>query len=300
MPFQEWVEADIDDLQRLGLSKFYQSFIKYLHLGKRRQIMQTNNIRRSVLHMVHYSKSSHVGTCLSMVDILYTLYFKILIIDPLNPHKETRDKFLLSKGHGSAALYATLAERGFYPKHFLDQYYVDGGILPGHLDMEAVPGVEASAGSLGHGLAIGTGMAIANRQTGNPGRIYVLLGDGECNEGSVWEAVMLAATLRLDNLTAIIDYNKIQSFGRTNEVIDQTNMAERWRAFGWTTYEIDGHNLGDIEKSLLAPSQRPKVIIAHTVKGKGVSYMEDKLEWHYKSPNDEQLAQALLELEADR
>lgn len=258
--------------------------------------MQLNNIRHSVLHMVHYSKSSHVGACLSMVDILFTLYFRILNIDPQNPLKADRDKFILSKGHGSAALYATLAERGYYPKSHLDLFYVDGGMLPGHLDMEAVPGVEASVGSLGHGLSIGVGMAISNRQTGNPGRIYVLLGDGECNEGSVWEAVMLAATLKLTNLTVIVDYNKIQSFGRTNEVIDQTNMAERWSAFGWHAMEVNGHQIAELETSFHAVSNLPKVIIAHTVKGKGVSFMEDRLEWHYKSPNDEQFAQALLEL----
>lgn len=173
--------------------------------------MENTNIRKSIIHMVHYSKSSHVGTCLSIVDILYTLYFRIMNINPLNPEKPDRDKFLLSKGHGSAALYATLAERGFFPKEYLDKYYIDGGILPGHLDMEAVPGVEASAGSLGHGLSIGLGMAIANRQTNNPGHVYVLVGDGECNEGSIWEAIMLASTLKLENLTAIVDYNKLQS-----------------------------------------------------------------------------------------
>jgi len=260
--------------------------------------MHTKNIRRSILHMVHYSKSSHVGACLSMVEILYTLYFKILHIDPLQPLLADRDKFLLSKGHGSAALYATLAERGFYPLAHLEQYYTDGGILPGHLDMDAVPGVEASAGSLGHGLSIGVGMAIANRQTGNPGRVFVLLGDGECNEGSVWEAVMLAATLKLKTLTVIVDYNKIQSFGRTNEIIDQSNMVERWRTFGWDAVEVDGHNVAALEACFRKESNLPKAIIAHTVKGKGVSYMEDKLEWHYKSPNDVQLAQALSELEA--
>ncbi|HEY0826627.1 MAG TPA: transketolase, partial [Bacilli bacterium] len=236
------------------------------------------NIRKSILHMVHYSKSSHVGTCLSMVEILYTLYYRVMNIDPQNPARTDRDKFILSKGHGSAALYATLAEKGFYDKSVLDRYYIDGGLLPGHLDMEAAPGIEASAGSLGHGLSIGVGMAIANKQTGNPGRIYVVLGDGECNEGSVWEAIMLASTLKLNNLTAIIDYNQIQSFGRTNEIINQANMAERFRAFGWSTEEVDGHDTEQLESCLRTSSIGPKAIIAHTVKGKGVSYMEDKLE----------------------
>lgn len=258
--------------------------------------MNSNNIRKSIVHMVHYSKSSHVGTCLSMVDILATLYFKIMNIDPRNPNKPDRDKFILSKGHGSAALYATLAERGFFPKSHLDRYYVDGGILPGHLDMEAVPGIETSAGSLGHGLSIGLGMAISNRQSHNPGHIFVLLGDGECNEGSVWEAVMLASTLRLNNFTAIVDYNKLQSFGRTNEVICQENMAERWRAFGWEVCEVDGHDSVQLEQAFKHKQTGPKAIVAHTIKGKGISYMEDRLEWHYKSPNDDQYREALLEL----
>lgn len=258
--------------------------------------MYKNNIRKSIIHMVHYSKSSHVGTCLSIVDILSILYFKVMNVDPQNPNKADRDKFILSKGHGSAALYATLAERGFFPKEYLDKYYTDGGILPGHLDMEAVPGIEASAGSLGHGLSLGLGMAIANRQTNNPGHIYVLLGDGECNEGSVWEAVMLASTLQLKNFTAIIDYNKLQSFGRTNEIINQENMAERWRAFGWETYEVDGHHVDELEKVFNLEQSRPKAIIAHTIKGKGVSYMEDRLEWHYKSPDRDQYNEALKEL----
>ncbi|MEC0370787.1 transketolase [Paenibacillus chibensis] len=258
--------------------------------------MNNQNIRKSIIHMVHYSKSSHVGTCLSIVDILTVLYFSVLNIDPQRPSKKDRDRFILSKGHGSAALYATLAERGFFPKAYLDKYYIDGGILPGHLDMEAVPGIETSAGSLGHGLSIGIGMAIANKQSNNPGHIYVLLGDGECNEGSVWEAVMLATTLKLNNITVIIDYNKLQSFGRTNEVINQENMADRWSAFGWQTYEVDGHNMEELELIFNLEQTGPKAVIAHTTKGKGVSYMEDKLEWHYKSPNDEQYITAMREL----
>lgn len=261
--------------------------------------MHLKNIKRSIIRMTHYSYSSHVGSCLSIADILYALYFRVLNIDPKVPHKADRDKFILSKGHGSAALYATLAEKGFFPKAYLDRFYIDGGILPGHLDMDAVPGVEVSAGSLGHGLSVGVGMAVANRQMNNPGRVYVLLGDGECNEGSVWEAVMLASTITLSNLTAIIDYNKLQSFGRTNEVIDQKNMAERWRSFGWEVYEVNGHKLDELERAFSLPQTGPKVIIAHTVKGKGVSFMEDRLEWHYKSPNDEQYAQAIKELEGD-
>lgn len=256
----------------------------------------TDNIRKSILHMVHYSKSSHVGTCLSIVEILYSLYFRVMNVDPAMPKKPDRDKFILSKGHGSAALYATLAEKCFFPKKILDRFYIDNGMLPGHVDMTVVPGLEASAGSLGHGLSIGVGMAIANRQMGNPGKVYVLLGDGECNEGSVWEAVMLANQLRLENLMAIVDYNRLQGFGYTKDVIDQHNLSDRWASFGWNAYDVDGHDVNELEKTLLLPQQGPKVIIAHTVKGKGVSFMENRLEWHYKSPNDEQYMQAMKEL----
>lgn len=254
------------------------------------------DIKKSIIHMTHYSKSSHVGSCLSIVDILYVLYFKVLNIDPAKPKKPKRDIFILSKAHASAALYAVLAQRGFFPKSYLNKFCIDKGILPGHLDKESAPGIEISGGSLGHGLSIGVGLALANSKDRNPGKIFVLLGDGECNEGSVWEAIMLAATLRLDNLTAIVDYNKLQGFGKTNEVIKQKNMAARWKAFGWEVFEIDGHDLKETEKVLRRPSKMPKVVIAHTTKGKGVSFMEDRLEWHYKSPDDEQRRKAMEEL----
>lgn len=257
----------------------------------------SREIKTRIVQMTHYSRSSHVGSCLSIADILFVLYFRVLQVDPHDPKNEERDRFILSKGHGSAALYATLAERGFFPKEWLDRFYIDNGALPGHLDKDMVPGIEVSSGSLGHGLSIGCGMAISNRQKGNPGRVYLLLGDGECNEGSVWEGVMLAATRKLDNLTAIVDFNKLQGFGRTNDVIDQSNMAERWRCFGWETYEVDGHDQEELERLLRLPQQGPKAIIAHTIKGKGVSFMENKLEWHYKSPDTQQYEAAVQELE---
>jgi transketolase len=166
--------------------------------------------------------------------------------------------------------------------------------------MTVAPGLEASVGSLGHGLSIVVGMAIANKQMSNPGRIYVLLGDGECNEGSVWEAVMLASHLKLTNLTAVVDFNKLQGFGRTNSVINQENLQQRWQAFGWEAYEVDGHNVDDLEMIFNKPQKGPKVIIAHTVKGKGVSFMENRLEWHYKSPNDEQYDMAVRELDGEQ
>ena len=246
--------------------------------------------------MSYYSKTSHVGSCLSIVEILYVLYYKVMNIDPGNPDKEDRDKFILSKGHASAALYATLAEKGYFDKSVLEKYYIDNGILPGHLDMCKVKGIEASSGSLGHGLSIGLGMAIANRLKRNTSKIFVLLGDGECNEGSIWEAAMLAASLQLGNITVIIDRNHLQGYGRTDEIIKSNNLADRWRAFGWETYEIDGHNIEQIERSLRCISSGPKAIIANTIKGKGISFMENRLEWHYKSPNEEQYNLAINEL----
>ncbi len=246
--------------------------------------------------MAYYSRSSHVGSCLSIVDILYVLYFKVMRIDPNEPDMYDRDKLILSKGHASAALYAVLAERGFFPEEYLSKYYINNGLLPGHLDKEKVPGIETSAGSLGHGLGIGIGMAAANLRSGNKGRIYVIVGDGECNEGSIWEGIMLAAHLKLSNLTLIIDYNKLQGFGETGKIIKMNNISEMLTAFGWKAVDIDGHDLTSIEKGLRMVNELPVAVIAHTVKGKGVSFMENKLDWHYKSPNEKEFDQALQEL----
>lgn len=258
-------------------------------------------IRKNILKMVTISKSSHVGSALSVVDILVILYFKILNIDPLSPEKEDRDRFILSKGHASTALYTILAEKGFFSKDLLDEYYTDGGGLPGHLDSSMTPGVEVSTGSLGHGLSIGIGMAIAAKHDNKNYKIYVLMSDGECDEGSTWEAAMLASHLKLDNLVAIIDYNKIQSFGRVKEVVNLEPLYDKWVSFGWVVKEIDGHNyqeLLSVFESLPIERGKPSIIIAHTIKGKGVSFMEDKLEWHYKSPTQEQYEIAIKEIDA--
>lgn len=256
----------------------------------------SKNIRKSIVQMNARSFASHSGTALSTVDILTVLYFKIMNIDPNNPTLKSRDKFILSKGHGSSALYATLSERGYFSKELLDGFYIDGGQLPGHLDKDAVPGVEVSSGSLGHGLSIGVGMAIANKIDKLDNHVYVMCGDGELNEGSIWEAIMFAPHKNLDNLTMIVDYNKLQGYGKTNEVINLEPLNEKLKSFNWEVIEIDGHNLQEIEKALISKSNKPKAIIAHTVKGKGVSYMENEFFWHYKSPNKEQLEQALKEL----
>ena len=255
------------------------------------------SIRRDVAKMMHKAYSSHIGGCYSVTEILVALYFEILNIDPKNPRKDDRDILLLSKAHSSPALYAVLSKKGFFPKENLDTYYQDGGKLPGHLDKEAVPGIEFSFGSLGHGLSVGVGMALANKRMNNPGRVFVILGDGECNEGSIWEAAMFAPHHNLSNLTVVIDYNKIQSFGSTNEVINQEPIFDKWKSFGWKVLEIHGHDHDAIIDAFNSPHENlPKLIIANTVKGKGVSFMENSLDWHYKSPNDEQLKLALKEL----
>ena len=257
-------------------------------------------IRAHVLRMTHRAKSSHVGGCLSIADLLAVLYGGVLRVDPTHPNWPDRDRFILSKGHAVAAVYATLAERGFFPMDWLDAFYQDGSHLPGHITHSG-PGVEASTGSLGHGLSIGCGMALVGKQEEQPYRVFVLLSDGECDEGSTWEAALFAPHHHLDNIIAIVDYNKIQSFGTVKEVLDLEPLANKWQTFGWAVYEVDGHDCGQIEKALLSvpfEPERPSCIIAHTVKGKGVSFMENQLAWHYMPPNDEQLAQALAELGA--
>lgn len=250
--------------------------------------------RRRVLDMVYRSGSSHVGAALSLVEILVALYHAVLRADPSRPDAPGRDRLVLSKAHGSAALYAVLAGRGFFPESRLLEYYSDGGSLPGHLDAASAPGIEFSAGSLGHGLGAALGMAVAGKKAGFGA--FAVLGDGECNEGSVWEAAMLASHLGLDNLTVVIDCNKIQSFGRTEEVIDQRNLAGRWASFGWDAREADGHSFEQLLGALRAPRSGPRAVVAHTVKGRGISFMEDRLEWHYKSPDEKQYRAAMEEL----
>lgn len=255
-------------------------------------------IRAHVLRMTNRAGSSHVGGSFSIADLLAVLYGRVLSVDPSQPQWPERDRFILSKGHAAAAVYATLAERGFFPMEWLDTFYLDGSHLPGHIT-KGVPGVEASTGSLGHGLPIGCGMAVAGKREGQPHRVFVLLSDGECDEGSTWEAALFAPHHHLDNLVAIVDYNKIQSFGTVKEVLDLEPLGKKWQTFGWAVREIDGHNFEEIEAALLGvpfETGRPSCIIAHTVKGKGVGFMENKLAWHYLSPSDEELSQALSEL----
>ena len=259
-------------------------------------------IRRHCIEMTSRANASHIGSDLSMADMLAVLYAKILRLDPEQPHWKDRDRFVLSKGHGCAALYAVLAECGFFPLPDLETFCQNGSPYAGHT-MHNVPGVELSSGSLGHGLPVATGMALAAKRDGASHRVFCLLSDGECDEGSVWEAALFAPHHKLDNLTVLVDYNKIQSLGRVEEVINLEPLADKWRAFGWGVREIDGHDRAVIEDALMAipfVAERPSCIVAHTVKGKGVSYMEDKLLWHYRAPRGQDFDVAMAELERTR
>ena len=256
------------------------------------------HIRARAVEMVARANASHIGGALSMADLLAVLYGEVLRVRAEEPRWPERDRFILSKGHSCTALYAALALRGFFPEEELKTYGRDGARLMAHISHK-VPGVEFSTGSLGHGLPFGCGKALAAKRLGQPWRVFVMLSDGELDEGSNWEAILFAPQHRLDNLTAIVDYNKIQSLGSVSEVLELGPLAEKFRAFRWAVREIDGHNHGEIRSALDASPWepgRPNCLIAHTVKGKGVSFMENKLLWHYRSPNAEQLQQALREL----
>lgn len=256
-------------------------------------------LRTHAVRMVAQTHTSHIGTCFSMGDLLACLYGGILRVDPKKPQWADRDRFILSKGHGVAILYAALAERGFFPVADLAKYAQDGSPLTSHPN-HLVPGVEFSTGSLGHGLPVGCGLALAAQRGGQAWRTIVLMSDGELDEGSNWEAFLFAAHHRLDNLIAIVDYNKIQSLGRVSEVMGLEPLTDKFRAFRWSVREIDGHDHAAIHAAVQsAPWEtgKPSIVVAHTVKGKGVSFMEDKLLWHYRSPDAGELARALEELE---
>ena len=258
--------------------------------------------RRIRLHsvlMTSRANASHIGSSLSMADLMAVLYGELLRFDPQRPDWPERDRFILSKGHGCAALYAVLAETGYFPVERLETFYQDGSPLAGHATHKDVPGVEVSTGSLGHGLSLGTGMALAAKRDGKDWRVWCVVSDGECDEGSTWEAALFAPHHRLDNLVVIVDYNKIQSFGTVKEVLDLEPLADKWRAFGWGVREIDGHDLGAIREAYTAVPfvpERPSCIVAHTIKGKGVSYMENQLLWHYRAPRGADLETALRDL----
>ncbi len=256
-------------------------------------------IRRNILEMIYRTKSPHIGSCFSMVEILVALYFKILRVDPKNPQNPNRDRFILSKGHGVPALYQVLAKREFINKETLKGFAKDGGTLEQHPTRNISQGIEISSGSLGHGLSIGTGMALAGKYDKANYRIFTYLSDGELEEGLTWEAIMFSAHHKLDNLVAIIDYNKLQAMGKVSEIVNLEPLAGKWRSFGWEVKEIDGHNFEEIITALeKIPFQlgKPSCLIAHTVKGKGISFMENEPRWHDKYPEEKEYQKALEEL----
>ena len=259
-------------------------------------------IRRTSLQMVHAARLGHPGGDLSAADILAVLFSSVLRVDPANPHWPGRDRFILSKGHCSAALYATLALRGFFPRAWLADYMKPLSPLNGHPDRNKVPGVEANTGPLGHGLPIGVGAAKAAKITRASWRTFVLTGDGELQEGSNWEAAMAAAQFQLDNLTVIVDRNGLQQGDATERTMRLEPLADRWRAFGWAVREVDGHDHEALLHAFRAApfeARRPNCLIAHTHKGRGVSFIEDRVEWHHRVPTDAELAAALAELGED-
>lgn len=255
-------------------------------------------IRFQLIEMSHRAQTAHLGGALSCVDLLVSLYWLALRIDPQAPGAADRDRLLFSKGHAVSALYAVLARRGFFAPDALLRYNEEGATLPEQPWPGCMPGVEWATGSLGHGLGVGAGMALAAKIQRRPFGVFVVMSDGECQEGSVWEAAMLAPRLGLGNLTAIVDFNKWQAIGRSNEIMAMEPLRAKWEAFGWTCHEVDGHDYAALAAALAAerPADTPVAIVAHTVKGKGVSFIEDDNNWHYRSPSADEVAAARAEL----
>lgn len=242
--------------------------------------------RRQILQILLKAKRGHIGSAFSVLEILRVLYDEVLKTDPKNPARPDRDRFILSKGHGCLGLYVILAEKGFFDPVELERFSSASGILGGHPEHVTVPGVEASTGSLGHGLSIGVGMALAAKMDRAAWRVFVVIGDGESQEGSIWEAALSAAKHRLDNLTVILDYNKMQCYSKISEVLGLEPLADKWRAFGFDVREVDGHDIEALKKNLSStPFERgkPSMLIAHTVKGKGVPELEQNPDWHHKA-----------------
>ena len=261
-----------------------------------------HNSRISCLKMVHAAKAAHLGSSLSVIDILSVLYGDIADISKANPDSLASDQVLVSKGHAAAGTYAVLANSGFFETAILDSYCEDGSLIGGHVTFGKVPGIPFSTGSLGHGLPLGIGLALARKRSNANSFVYVVMSDGECDEGTTWESALIANQFEVGNLVAIIDRNRLQSFGDTEETISLEPFKSKWESFGWNVSEVDGHDheamkeiISNIRKSV---SSKPNVIIANTIKGKGISFMENQVVWHYRPPSDEQLAAALLELEA--
>lgn len=263
---------------------------------------QAEQIRRDIIEMVSEAGSGHPGGALSAVEMVTALYFHVMNVRPKEPDWEARDRFILSKGHACPVLYAALARRGYFSENHLSTLRKYQSILQGHPDMRKTPGVDMTAGSLGNGLSIGTGMALSAKMNHQDYRTYVLLGDGEIQEGMVWEAAMAAGHHRLDNLVAMVDCNGLQINGWVNDIMSLEPLADKWNAFGWGVIEVWGHDFTELLNAFHRAKvmQRPAVILAHTVKGKGVSFMEDNKDWHGKAPNEEERRTALLENGGER
>lgn len=267
--------------------------IEITHLTK-----LSKETRRQILKMIVKATASHIAPSYSIVELLVYLYEKVLRINPKRPNDPNRDKFILSKGWGISTLYSILVHKGFFDKKLLDSYCVNGDKMIAMTTINDIPGIEATTGSAGHGLPIGAGMAMGMKLNKIDRRVYVIIGDGECDEGAIWETALIAAHHKLNNLIAIIDYNKWQSFGRTNEVLNLEPLKAKWRDFNWEALEIDGHNFKEIESAITKSHQskdKPTIIIAHTIKGKGLSIIEDNNDYHYKTPREKELKVAKKE-----
>lgn len=262
--------------------------------------IKASDLRKQVLEMIVRARGTHIASALSIVDLVLFLYKKVLHIYPKNPKKENRDIFILSKGHGCAALYVVLAEMGFFPRRTLDTFTTLGSILGGHPDSARIPGVEASTGSLGHGFSVSVGFAMANKMNGKKSRVYCLVGDEELNEGSNWEAVQVAAHHKLDNLILVIDFNKVMISGFAKDILDPLSFVDKFKAFGWNTVEINGHDFSEMDKAfekVPLKNGRPTVVVANTIKGKGVSFMENQKQWYSLLPNPEEMTLAIGEID---
>lgn len=259
----------------------------------------SRRIRFKLVQMSHTAGTPHLGSALSCVDILVAAYWNVLRIDPRKPDDPLRDRCILSKGHAASALYATLAQKGFFPADWLNHFAQHRSPLPEQPSPHCAPGVELATGSLGHGLPVGLGMALAARIQQQDYRVFVIMSDGECNEGSVWEAALFAPAKQLEKLAVVVDYNKWQATGRSNEVMALDPLVKKWEAFGWNALELDGHDLGalsDAMNRVPLGNGKPLAIVAHTVKGKGISFMEDDNNWHYRIPKPEEVEAARKEL----
>jgi len=256
-------------------------------------------IRGKLVKISNKARTPHLGSSLSCVDILVAAYWSVLNINSKKPADPNRDRLIFSKGHAATTLYQVLNMRGYFSDEILESYAKPGGVLPEHPIYKSVPGIEATSGSLGHGLPIGLGMALAAKIKKNSYKVYVLMSDGECNEGSVWEAAMLAPALNLENLVLVVDFNRWQATGRSQEITAISPLKDKFEAFGWSSFDVDGHDINaleDVLEKVPNSSGRPVAVIAHTVKGKGISFMEDDNNWHYRIPNEEEVKASLMEL----